>query len=86
VFHPDFLYIRQCLAIERSILRLPRNGIGIVARDDVRGHQFLSVGQDRIRLNDPLVTLVAPDILDTHISAGQKRAGISANQVLLTRI
>jgi hypothetical protein len=49
------------LAIERSIFRLPRDGVGTVAGDDVRGFQSFPVGQDRGRLNNPFVTLVAPD-------------------------
>src|SRR5580692_10429275 len=62
-FHLDFVYIRQRLAIERSILRLPRDCVGAVAGDDVRGREFLPVGQGRVCLDNPLVTLAAPGIL-----------------------
>jgi hypothetical protein len=54
-FHLNFVYIRQWLAIERSILRLPRNCVGTGASNDVRGHEFLAVGQDRACLDNPLV-------------------------------
>jgi hypothetical protein len=62
-FHLDFIYIRQWLAIERSILRLPRDCVGTVAGDDVRGREFLPVGQGRVCLDNPLVTRIAPGVL-----------------------
>jgi hypothetical protein len=62
-FHLDFRYIRQCLAIERSIPGLPRDCIGTVASDDVRRREFLPVGHGRVCLDNQLVTLATPGIL-----------------------
>jgi hypothetical protein len=70
------------LPIERSIFRLPRNCVGTAPGDDVRGYQFFAVGQDCVRLDNPLVTLIAPNsFADAAVSLKTPRAHLRCGGV-----
>jgi hypothetical protein len=62
-------------SLPSSVRSLPRNCAGTSAGDDVGGYQFLAVRQDCDRLDNPLVTLVAPNsFADAAVSLKTPRA------------